>query len=146
MINTGYVISVRDDMAEVLLGAHLECKRCGACMASLSDKDRKIEVLNEIGASVGQKVEIEVKAKFAVGAAFLIFLVPVIAALGGGVAGYHLGPRVGLRGDVFGLCVGGVALALCLLLLRHVEMAGTPGRNARIVRLADDEDSREGGC
>ena len=139
------MVSVDEGVAEVELGMHLECKRCGACMVALSSKERKLKVLNEIGALVGQKVEIEVKPKVAIGAAFLVFVLPVLAMLGGGVAGYRLGQSLGLPAEISGVCLGGLTLVLSFLLLRHVEMGGSTEGIARIVRLGTAEDSREGG-
>ena len=47
MRNSGYVVGVTKDIAEVVLGSHLECKHCGACIAAAGDKQRKLEAVNE---------------------------------------------------------------------------------------------------
>jgi sigma-E factor negative regulatory protein RseC len=145
MRNSGYVVSVREDRAEVVLGAHLECKHCGACIAAISEKQRKIDAINEIGAGAGQRVIIELKPGRAIRAAFLIFVMPVFAALGGGFAGYHLGGLLGVRGDLAGIGLGSLGLVLSFVLLRHIERTGSADRVPRIVGLIADDGPREGG-
>ncbi|MFH1312960.1 MAG: SoxR reducing system RseC family protein [Candidatus Eisenbacteria bacterium] len=146
MRNSGYVISVREDRAEVVLGAHLECKHCGACIAAMSEKERKLDAINEIGALPGQRVEIELRPGYAVRAAFLIFVLPVIAAVGGGLAGYSLGGMLGLRRDLAGIGLGSLALVLSFVLLRYIEKTGSTDRIPRVVGLITDEDPQEGEC
>ena len=146
MRNSGYVVSVREDRAEVVLGAHLECKHCGACIAAVSEKERKLDAINEIGARAGQKVEIELKPGYAVSAAFLIFVLPVIAAIGGGFAGYSLGGALGLRPDLAGIGLGVLGLVMSFVLLRYIEKTGSAARMPRIVGLITDDDPQEGEC
>ena len=145
MRNSGFVVSVTKDTAEVVLGAHLECKHCGACVAAASDKQRKLDALNEIGARAGERVIVELKPQHAVLAAFLIFVLPVVAALGGGFAGYRLAGTLGLRRDIVGVGLGAAALVLSFLLLRYVERTGQAARMPRIVGLVTDHDPLEGG-
>jgi sigma-E factor negative regulatory protein RseC len=145
MRNSGYVVSVAKDRAEVVLGAHLECKHCGACLAAVGNKRRTLDAINEIGAGIGQRVIIELKPGHAVGAAFLIFVLPVFAALGGGLAGYHIGELLGLRGDLMGIGLGSAALVLTFLLLKHIDRSSPADRIPRIVELVSDRDPEEGG-
>jgi sigma-E factor negative regulatory protein RseC len=146
MKNSGFVVSVREDRAEVVLGTHLECRHCGACIAGISEKERKLEAINEIGARAGQRVEIELKPVHALSAAFLLFILPVLAALGGGWAGYVLGGVLGWRRDLTGIGVGALTLVLSFMFLRHVEKIGSTGRIPRIVGLITEDDTQEGEC
>jgi sigma-E factor negative regulatory protein RseC len=95
MRNVGYVVNLKENLAEVMLGRHAECKSCGACLASMDQKQRKLVATNHMGARAGQRVEVEIRPIHAVGAAFLIFIVPVIAALGAGFLGYRIFQSIG---------------------------------------------------
>jgi sigma-E factor negative regulatory protein RseC len=145
MKSVGYVVGVGEGRAEVVLGAHKECRHCGACLAALDEKQRRLPALNDIGASVGQQVEIEIEPAHAVGAAFLMFVVPVVAAVGLGLLGAHAAGSLGLRRDFGGIGLGSVGLVCSFLLMRYVEKASCRSGIARIVRITDD-DSAEGGA
>lgn len=134
-----------DRLTEVVLGKHIECKQCGSCIGAMSNKERRLEAINEIGAEVGQRVEIEVEPRHAVAAAFLMFVLPVLSALGLGFAGSYLAGSIGLRRDVGGILMGTLGFVFAFLLLRHVERSSR-GRIPRITRLIPDGDEPEGRC
>jgi sigma-E factor negative regulatory protein RseC len=145
MRSVAYVVSVSNGIAEIVLGMHLECRQCGGCLAAMSEKERRLEVSNDIGAGVGQRVEIEIKPAQAVGAAFLMFVFPVVAALALGLAASHIARSAGLPGDLFGIGVGALGFVCSFLILRHIERSGR-SRIPRIVKLLRDQDRPEGGC
>jgi sigma-E factor negative regulatory protein RseC len=145
MRNHGYVVSLREKVAEVVLGGHAECKHCGACLAALDEKRRTLPASNEIGARVGQKVEVEIAPGRAVTAAFVLFILPLVAAFVGGWGGYRLGPGLGLPAAAGGVGFGLAGFVLVFVALRHLEKAGGRESIARIVRIDEDDDS-EGVC
>ena len=145
MRSVAYVVRKRDHVAEVVLGRHIECKQCGGCIGAMSSKERRLEAINEIGADVGQKVEIEIEPRHAVSAAFVMFVLPVLSALGLGFAGSYVAGLVGLRRDVGGIVAGALGVMLAFLLLRHLERSGR-GRIPRITRLVPAGDEPEGRC
>jgi sigma-E factor negative regulatory protein RseC len=146
MKSVGYVIRTDEHGTEVVLGAHHECKHCGACLASIDATQRRVKAVNKIGASKGQRVEIEIKPRHAVAAAFLIFVVPVVAAIGCGILGSHVAETLGLRRDLGGIGLGSAGLVGSFLLLRYVERVNSRVGIATIVKLITDEDSAEGGA
>jgi sigma-E factor negative regulatory protein RseC len=146
MRNVGYVVNLKEDLAEIMLGRHAECKRCGACLASLDQKQRKLLAENGIGARAGQRVEVEIRPIHAVGAAFLIFIMPVISGLAGGFLGYRISQSIGWPVTAGAIGLGCLAFASSFLLLRSVERAGSQARLATIVRILPDEDAAEGRC
>jgi sigma-E factor negative regulatory protein RseC len=146
MRNLGYVVNVDIDKAEVVLGEHLTCEGCGACVAVMGGKQRKLVAANDIGAQIGQKVEIEIPPRYAVGAAFLLFIFPLMAALGGGLPGYHLAHRVGLVPEVGAIVLGGVSLMISYLVVKAVGDGLGMRRLPRIVRTLTDNQPPEGGC
>lgn len=81
MTNTGKVISVNDNVATVLVvkksACGHNCSSCGACTAP------KIQTtaINTAGAKAGDTVELETKDNSLLGAAFLLYLCPVLLAV-----------------------------------------------------------------
>ena len=145
MRSIGYVVKATPDVAEILLGKHAQCARCGGCMAAQNDGQRMINASNEIGASEGAVVEIEVSPGRLVAAAFFMFMLPVLVALAGGYAGYRLAGLLGGPPTLVGLGLGLLAFASSFLLLRAVERAGRESALPKIVRILDREDI-EGRC
>jgi sigma-E factor negative regulatory protein RseC len=146
MRTIGYVVTVNQHRAKVVLGRHAECTHCGACLAGLEDKRRTLEAVNAAGAGVGQRVEVEVPPSWTIGAAFLLFILPLIAALAGGILGYRLGVHLRL-GPVLGAVVlAGGAVVLVFLGLRRLEAYGSGSRLARITRILPSDQPSEGGC
>lgn len=145
MRNHGYVVSIDEKVAQIVLGGHAECKHCGACLAALDEKHRTLPASNEIGARVGQRVEVEVAPGRAVTAAFVLFILPLVAALLGGWAGFVLGPAAGIPPVAGAAVLGLVGLALVFVALRRLDRPGGRESIARIVRI-DDDDGSEGVC
>jgi len=144
MKQVGYVVAVRGGVADIAVGEHSECNKCGACLATIGKKRKEVEVANGIGADVGDKVEVETAPGFTVVAAFLLFIVPIMAGAIGAIAGYHLLPAAGL-GRTPGAVVGAVVLvAGSLLLLRCAERVYFSKHLPNIVRVLASGDSREG--
>jgi sigma-E factor negative regulatory protein RseC len=145
MKSVAYVVGVQGSTAQVVLGSHLECKQCGACIATLGNKERNLEAVNDIGAAVGQRVEVEIAPRHAVGAAFLLFVMPVISALVFGFVGAYLAARLGLRRDLGGIGLGIAGFSCSFLLLRYIDRTRKAGM-PRIVKLLGGEEPPEGRC
>ncbi len=143
MRNLGLIVSTRDGIARVILGPHVECNKCGACLAALDNKARTIDALNSIGAKVGQRVEIEIKPSHAVGIAFLIFVLPVVVAIIAGLFGLRLGEALGLRGDYFAMGFGAGGFVGSMLVLRLIDRRLGKRNMPVVVNLA--EEPRQGG-
>ncbi len=121
MRQVGYVVAVEGEAAEVALGEHLECERCGACLAMTARKRKGIKAGNGVGAGVGDKVEVETAPGFAVAAAFLLFILPLAAAAAGALAGYRLLPAAGMAGTTGAAVMAAVFAAGALVLLRYAD-------------------------
>ncbi|MGD8627681.1 MAG: SoxR reducing system RseC family protein [bacterium] len=144
MKNIGRVVNLRDGLAEIAVGRHSECKRCGACLASLDPKQRTLLAANDRGAGIGNTVEIEVPPARAIGAAFLLFIAPLLMGLGAAYLGYRVALSLGWPEAAVATGFGCVALMLSLLILRFAERSGSRARMARIVRVLQDENEIEG--
>jgi sigma-E factor negative regulatory protein RseC len=145
MRSIGHVAKVKPGLAEVLLGKHAQCAGCGACIAAADDRERRIEAANDLGAPEGARVEVEIPPGRLVGAAFLMFLLPVFAALAGGYTGYRIAGPLGVHPTLMGIGLGCLAFAGSFLVLRGVERAGRRSGLPRIMRVLE-EDGPEGRC
>ena len=109
----GIIIEIfEDNMAKVKVGRHGECKNCGACPG---DNALVIEAQNFIGAKAGQRVAFEIKETNMLMAAFVVYIVPLIAILVGVLAGEAVAVKFGY--SVQGFQIGGGILAFLLSVL-----------------------------
>jgi sigma-E factor negative regulatory protein RseC len=145
MRQVGYVVVVKGEVAEVAVGEHLECHRCGACLATIGKKRKEVRVANGIGAGVGDKVEVETAPGFIVAAAFLIYIAPIIAGIIGGLAGYHLLPAAGLGQTPGAVIMAAVFVAGSVLLLKYIDKVYFSKQLPNIVSVLRPGDSKEGG-
>ncbi len=107
-LTEGVVIEVTGHMAKVRASIHGDCDHCGMCPGSNA---MILDVVNEAKAAVGDRVLIEDKAMNGVLAAFILFLLPLLAVILGIVLGYYLSFRFMLSekllmisgGSLFGL-------------------------------------------
>jgi hypothetical protein len=76
----------------------------------------------------------------------MMFVVPVVAAVGCGILGAHLAGSLGIRRDLGGIGLGSAGLVCSFLLLRCLERMSSRNGMARIVKLIADEDSSKGGA
>ncbi|HEC82937.1 MAG TPA: hypothetical protein ENI46_00445 [Firmicutes bacterium] len=142
MRSLGLVVGTKDGIARIALGPHVECSKCGACLAALDNKARTIEAVNEAGAKIGQRVEIEIKPSQAVATAFLIFVLPLVAAIGAGYLGLGVGEAFGVMPDYVAIIFGIAGFVGSMLILRFVDRRYAK-RMPVVVRIA--EESLEGG-
>ena len=106
----GIIIEIlQSNMARVKVGRHGECKNCGACPG---DSALVIEAQNPIGAKAGQKIIFEAKETNMLMAAFVVYIVPLIAIIVGVIGGQGLAEKLGY--SVQGFQVGGGILAFSL--------------------------------
>lgn len=144
MKQVGYVVAVAGELAQVAVGEHQDCSRCGACLATMGKKRREIRVTNGIGADVGDKVEVETSPFFAVAAAFLLYILPILTGGVGALVGYHLLPAAGLEQRTGAVTAAAAALVGSVLTLRHIEVVYFSKRVPKIVSIVSPEGPNEG--
>ncbi|XER06552.1 hypothetical protein SRRS_20920 [Sporomusa rhizae] len=74
-------------MAKVKASRHSDCENCGNCPGSSAIV---VEALNPVGAQRGQRVAIEIKEVNMLKAAFIVYMLPLIAAVAGAFAGNYI--------------------------------------------------------
>lgn len=80
----GIVIELNNNIARVKVARHSHCENCGACPGSSA---LVVEAINDIGASVGQKVVFQIKEEGMVKAAFIVYILPLLLVVAGVVIG-----------------------------------------------------------
>jgi sigma-E factor negative regulatory protein RseC len=109
----GIIIEVfENNMAKVKVGRHGECKNCGACPG---DSALVIEAQNLIGAKAGQKAAFEMKETNMLMAAFVVYIVPLVAILVGVVFGQAVAMRFGYSVQGFQIAGGILAFVLSIM-------------------------------
>jgi sigma-E factor negative regulatory protein RseC len=112
----GVVIEVEGDMVKIQVGRHSDCTNCGACPAS---QHIIIDAVNKPGAKKGQRVAFEVRETSVLKGAFMVFVLPLLAAALGAFLGWQAGGAWGYDLTyaavigavlVFVLSLGGVKL------------------------------------
>jgi sigma-E factor negative regulatory protein RseC len=144
MRQVGYVVAVGEGVAEVALGEHLECNKCGACLATMGKKRKEIKVINGIGADVGDRVEVETAPGFTVAAAFLLYIFPIVAGALGALAGHRWLPAAGLGETAGAVIMAAVFVACALLVIRYVDRVYFSRQMPNIVSVLVTGDSNEG--
>lgn len=101
--------TLKENMAKVKMGRHNECKNCGACPG---DNTLIIEAQNLIGAKAGQRVILEVKETNMLLAAFVVYILPLLAILAGILIGYEIASKLAYSVQEFEIGGGIVAFIL----------------------------------
>lgn len=97
------------------------CSSCGLCPG----KAAIVEAINEKGAAVGDTVIIQMSDKKVLGAAFLVYIVPLIML----IIGYFIGYAVfntESASIITGLCLMAVTFAIITLVDKKIKLRYTP--------------------
>jgi len=123
MNRNGVVTDIKGDRAVVQLLKHTACGDCGACHLGDDNKHIKIECANEPGAKVGEFVQIDLESPNVLGAAFIMYMIPLAALLVGVVGGSLLyGFFVGEAfKEIVGSAIGVVSMAASYFVIKGKE-------------------------
>ncbi len=92
----GTVTRVEGEKAWVLIHQTTMCDHCDskhACHTLGGDKEIEAESFNVAGAHEGDRVLLKIQTKSLLGIAFVFYMFPAIALVGGAVLGMKFGPR-----------------------------------------------------
>ncbi|QEK12079.1 SoxR reducing system RseC family protein [Crassaminicella thermophila] len=124
MIQVGKVVEILDSKrAKVLMRKHAACGECGACQHGDENMNLNIIAVNEINAEVGDIVEVNMETQNVLGAAFIVYVIPLFAMiLGIGIGSYlfkKMGVTVNL--EIYAICLGFVLTAIAYLAIKSRE-------------------------
>ncbi len=129
MNRNGIVTELRGDRAAVRLLKHTACGDCGACHLGDDSKHITIECANDAGAKIGELVEIDLESPNVLGAAFIMYMIPLAALLIGVVGtsvvfnllvGAGVLPSAAYK-EIAGSFVGVVLMALSYFIIKGKE-------------------------
>jgi sigma-E factor negative regulatory protein RseC len=81
MNSNGIVVELMGDRAKVKLQKHAACGDCGACQHGHENMEIVVEALNQANASEGDYVVLDLETANVLGAAFIVYVIPLIAFL-----------------------------------------------------------------
>ena len=116
MRESGVIISARGAFVNIQIERGEKCGECSACFIDTSGK-MQVEARNDIGAKIGDRVEVEIEPKRVVGHSFLIFVFPILMM----IAGYFVALQfrtIGDTGEGPGIVGAFTALLLSFGILR----------------------------
>ncbi|HHY91904.1 MAG TPA: SoxR reducing system RseC family protein [Firmicutes bacterium] len=137
MQQIGVVVATEGERAKVKVCRATACSHCGRCpegerhTLSLleSPKEIVVDAFNEAGAAQGETVELAAQDGSILLAAFLAYMVPLIAFFVGAFAGNWLAPSLGWTNpEVAGIILGALFLAGTYGLLRRQNRAFSQSR------------------
>lgn len=132
MNQRGYVIELVDGTtAKIKMQKHSACAACGKCASSADKKDIIVEVDNNIGAKVGDYVEVNMDSVNVIKAAAIVYIVPLIALLGGTIISYGILNfiDIGMNKEVLSGFIGIVLTAISYLLIKSKDRKFRESRN-----------------
>ncbi|MCT4605408.1 MAG: SoxR reducing system RseC family protein [Marinisporobacter sp.] len=124
MIQVGKVIEILDsNRARVLMQKHAACGECGACQHGQENMSLKIIASNEVKAQVGDRVEVNLETQNVLGAAFIAYVIPLIALLIGIGGGSFLLKKIGFKEHVetYAMIIGFFLTATTYTVIRLKE-------------------------
>ncbi|MEY8762257.1 MULTISPECIES: SoxR reducing system RseC family protein [Clostridium] len=117
-LSEGVVIEVGQDFAKVRASKHGDCKNCGLCAG---DDAAIVSAVNPVDAKVGQHVVFEVKEKNMLKAAFIVYILPLIAIFVGALLGTWVGNYVGHSEIAFQIGGGIIVFFISLLYIKMYD-------------------------
>lgn len=92
------------------------CPSCGTCNAQREDAE--VEVINEVGAAIGDRILIDIKTSAYLKATFLLYVMPVIGLTAGAMLGMPVADYYGYDGSVCSALLGFGAFFLTVAFVR----------------------------
>lgn len=120
----GYVVEIVDSItAKIKMQKHSACASCGKCASSTDKKDIVVEVDNTIGAKVGDYVEVNMNSVDVIKAASIVYIVPLIALLGGTIASYSILNfiNISFNKEILSAIIGVTLTALVYLFIKSKD-------------------------
>lgn len=133
MDQIGKIVELIDEStAKILMTKHTDCGKCGACDLG-KDMDMMTIAQNDVNAKVGDMVQVSMETKNILSAAFIMYVIPLIALLTGIILGSKL--FSGDKSEVMALFFGFLLLAITYFLIKLNEKRYTKKYKAVITKI-----------
>jgi sigma-E factor negative regulatory protein RseC len=126
MIQTGTVIeTINGNKARVHMKKHSACGDCGACQHGKENMELNIVAMNEVGAQPGDFVEVNMETQNVMGAAFIIYVIPLLALLLGVGLGSYVLNFIGIQAniEIYAAGIGFILTVITYLSIKRFEGA-----------------------
>ena len=111
----GEVKEVFDNRTTVIFVRSKSCEKCKACGMMVGENKIIVRAVNNIGANVGDKVEVEFATKNSLLSSVYAYLLPLATLFAGLAVGYNINTSFDKQ-VVAALCgIAGVAIGFCVL-------------------------------
>lgn len=114
----GIVIATNGQMAKVKASRHNDCENCGACPGNSA---MVLDMLNPLGAKPGQRVAFEIQQTNMLKAAFVVYVLPLIAMFVGALAGSYLAGHLHYSALPCEVAGGIIAFILAVLYIKYFD-------------------------
>jgi sigma-E factor negative regulatory protein RseC len=116
-------------------GACDGCPSCGSCSAQRQEAE--VEVINTVGAKVGDRIMVDLQTSAFLKATFLLYVFPILGLTAGAVLGNASASRLGLDPSAASALMGFGAFFLAVGIVRVVGqgMARKPAYRPRITKV-----------
>ncbi len=105
------------------------CSSCGTCNAQRPDSE--VEVINEVGARVGDRILIDFKTSAFLKVTFMLYIFPIICLTLGAMLGLQFAAEYGYDPSVCSALLGFAAFFISVLIIRVVGQKMAAQRNYR---------------
>ena len=136
MLQTGIVQALQcDGRATIEIARSTACgENCASC-GLCSNKTILVSAVNDVGAAVGDTVEIDMADRKVLGAAFLVYIVPLIVLIAGYCAAYAV-----FKSELFAVVAGLLLMAFTFLVIRYIDKSLKEKYTPHIVRILQRPD------
>lgn len=121
MHEPGRVVTVHDGSVDVAMEVSAKCSGCGACSQGAGGETVMQGVRDDLGATVGDRVEVDIPDTIRSRAAIAVFAAPVACLLVGYLAGFLLGEALGWDPDITGLILALASANVAVVGIRLAE-------------------------
>lgn len=117
-VEEGIVVEIQGDLAKVKAMRHGDCKNCGACP---SDDATVLMVRNPIDAKPGQKVSFEMKQDNMLKAAFVVYILPLVAIFIGVGLGYYVSRYTRFNEIICQILGVGISIVISVIAIKKYD-------------------------
>ncbi len=119
----GIVTSVEGETAKVLMKRHSSCGSCSACKMGQEEAKLEVKAINNVNAKTGEWVSVNMEDQDVLTAAFMVYVIPLLALLVGVIGGSYILSLVGIveYTDIYAALIGFVTMGISFISLKKRE-------------------------
>lgn len=116
----GIVTEARGEFALVRPVSHTSCDSAYCCQGEGVSKS-VIEMRNEVNANEGDKVVFEAKEVGMIRVAFIVFILPLVLAFLGAVAGWYMSGKLAINAQIAAIFCGTIFFIISIIIIKIYE-------------------------